>query len=488
MKKVSKMSKKIITMFMVGAILVCDVSNYFIIDTNAKSWFGIFGNDKKESETLEGAVLESAVIESEVSENEIVENFKLEGYTLENEIIDKEITELLLDDETIENVISCQTVYVSKDNIDEFAKNSQTSHLFGNNFNIKSVLKKFAIGTGIIVTVVVLKKAHLHGPVASVVVKAADDALKFAKAGATIGGVFGSVTGAADEIDKSGTTSALIGFATATAGLIITIVSFVGAIPTGGSTTLTIPAGIKLVLAGTSMAAASVGTVVAGKNAITKIVTADSKDIDWNNIDWGKVGISSVEKAVNNSADGYMFGAIVGTVYGGVEGYEYYHKFGAPYTSKADRIKFLKDATKKSGKWTGKVGESDFVLKKAIKLKDGTTVKRITYKNGIPDFSKYSKAEVNINMTANRTNNFKQGDEILADYWSKIKFEGKTWSARDIATYRNANKLTWHEMSNMKSMQLVPSDINSQFKHFGGVAEYNVYSKQIGGVEIGEFD
>lgn len=489
MKKYSKIFKRIMSLFIIIAMLLCNASDCFISDVYAKSIFGIFEKDKKENESLEGVVLEGTIIEGEKTEKEIVENTKYEGYVLEKEIVEKEITELLLEDKTVEDVISCQTIYVSQNNIDEFSKNSQTAQLFGNNMDISSVLKKLAIGTGVIVTVVVLKKAGLPDPVASVVIKAADDSLNFAKAGAAIGGIYGGATGAANEIDKSGTASSLIGFATATAGLVLTIVSFVGAIPSGGSTTLTVPAGIKLVLAGTSMVAASAETVAAGKNAITKIISTDSKDINWNDIDWGKVGISSIEKAVSNSSDGYMCGAIIGTVYGGVDGYDYYHKYGAPYTSKADRIKFLEDATKKAGKWTGKVGESDYILKKAIKLKDGTKVNRITYKNGIPDFSQYAKAEVDIKkMTGNRSTNFKQADEVLADYWTRIKYEGKTWTARDIEIFRSANKLSWHEMSNMKSMQLVPTEINSQFKHFGGVAECNAYDRLMGGVESGEFD
>ncbi|MCX2822932.1 HNH endonuclease [Bacillus amyloliquefaciens] len=35
------------------------------------------------------------------------------------------------------------------------------------------------------------------------------------------------------------------------------------------------------------------------------------------------------------------------------------------------------------------------------------------------------------------------------------------------------NKLTWHELNDVKTMQLVPTKINSEFGHLGGVGEIN---------------
>lgn len=43
--------------------------------------------------------------------------------------------------------------------------------------------------------------------------------------------------------------------------------------------------------------------------------------------------------------------------------------------------------------------------------------------------------------------------------------------AGDIADIREELKLTWHELNDGKTMQLVPSEINSKFGHLGGVGE-----------------
>ncbi|RKW06826.1 HNH endonuclease [Streptococcus sanguinis] len=36
---------------------------------------------------------------------------------------------------------------------------------------------------------------------------------------------------------------------------------------------------------------------------------------------------------------------------------------------------------------------------------------------------------------------------------------------------RKQGKFTWHELNDMKTMQLIPSILNSKFGHLGGVAE-----------------
>lgn len=418
-------------------------------------------------------VTESVEIENVITENELHEFITTEIYLEEIVLAENKISELLLEEETITEVMCCKTIYVPQEHIEDFAENSQTTHLFGEGINIKSVLTKVAVGTGVIVTVVVLKKAGLPDPIASAVVAAADESLKFAGTGAVLGSLFGGLTGAIDELDETGRKSAAIGFATATAGLILSIVSLVAEVPSGGSTTITAAAGIKLVIAGISVLAATAGTAYAGYNAVKTYTSTDAADIDWSNVDWEKVGVSSAEKAVENAADGYMWGAIIGAVHGGAEGYDFYQKYNTPYTVYNVRLmQTPKDGN--GGKWKGKRGESDFVLDEPIIREDGTKITKVTYKNAVPDFSPFQKAQVKIpNMTNSRSKNFSQADKALAEYWTKIKYDGKTWVVRDIETYRKSNNLTWHEMSNMESMQLVPSEVNQTFTHYGGVAEYN---------------
>lgn len=436
-------------------------------------------------------VTESVEIENIITENELHEFITTEIYLEEIVLAEDKISELLLEEETITEVMCCKTIYVPQEHIEDFAENSQTTHLFGEGINIKSVLTKVAVGTGVIVTVVVLKKAGLPDPIASAVVAAADESLKFAGTGAALGSLFGGLTGATDELDETGRTSAVIGFATATAGLILSIVSLVAAVPSGGSTTITAAAGIKLVIAGVSVLAASAGTAYAGYNAVKTYTSTDAADIDWSNVDWEKVGVSSAEKAVENAADGYMWGAIIGTVHGVAEGYDYYQKYNAPYSTLKARI----NQTPKNdeyGHWAGERGKSDYIYDKSKTVKIGENTyeikagAKVTYKNGVPDFSSFQKAQVKIpNMTNNRTQNFKQADKVLAEIWTKNKYDGKSWTARDVETYRTSNGFTWHEMNNMESMQLVPTEVNAGFGHLGGVGEYNAMIGQKG---VSDFD
>ncbi|WP_337189388.1 HNH endonuclease [Streptococcus oralis] len=116
--------------------------------------------------------------------------------------------------------------------------------------------------------------------------------------------------------------------------------------------------------------------------------------------------------------------------------------------------------------WTGERGESTFVSNKdeVRKILDDVNLEGIEYENAIPDFSPVSKGEVKItDMGIDRNANFRQADELLARELEKTR--------REIVKFRKENKLTWHELNDMTSMQLVPSIINSKFGHLGGVSE-----------------
>lgn len=127
------------------------------------------------------------------------------------------------------------------------------------------------------------------------------------------------------------------------------------------------------------------------------------------------------------------------------------------------------------GEWTGDRGESKFIpydedLKELLK-KFG--IDGIEYHNGIPDFSPVTDTTVAINdMTSNRYNNFKLADEECAKEWNSKARDGRTdWSARDVEKWRRENGYTWHECSDMKTCQLVPTKIHAAFGHLGGHAE-----------------
>jgi len=426
---------------------------------------------------------ENILTEDIIVENTLTEFITSEIYLEEFILVEDTVTELLLEEEMINEVILCKTIYIPQDHINEFAEHSQTAQIFGEGFQIKSVLNKVAIGTGVILTIAIVKKAGLPQPIASIVAAAADESLKFAKSGAVVGTVFGAFTGAADEIDETGRITAVTSFALATVGVIVTAVSLVGAIPSGGTSSWGVAEGVHLAWTGVKFLLATTGAVVAARDTVKAFTSTPVSEIDWDNVDWDKVGVSTAQKAIQYGADGYMWGAIFGAVDGGVE--NYYQKFCTPYTQYQNRLKQTPLDGKK-GHWSGKRGESDFILDEPIKLPDGTTITKITYHNAVPDFSPYALAEVKIpNMTDLRHGaggNFEQADNALAELWTKTKYQNRTWTGADVEAFRSnyPYKLTWHEMSNMESMQLVPFDVNNTFTHYGGVAEYNAMIGQKG--------
>ena len=424
---------------------------------------------------------ETIIPETVINEQYLDEFILGEEYLEELTLAEDKISELLLEEKVIEEIILCKAIYVTQDNIDEFSQNSQTARLFGDGIDLGPLLTKLAIGTGVIVTLVVLKKVGLPEPIASVVVAAADEALAGAGVGAGVASLFGGMMGALNEIDPSGRLAAILGFATATAGFIIALVHLVGLVPSGGASSIGVGLGIRLALAGIATLSMGAATVNASSNLVRKLTTTDASEIDWSNIDWEKVGMSAAEQAINYGADGYMWGSIFGAIDGGAQGYEYYHKFNTPYTTKKFRI----DHTPKDdsgGKWTGERGESDFILDEPLKCSDGTVVDRITYKNGVPDFSNYQYAEVKVKISNYRPSNYRLADEALAQHWTNIRHLGKKWSRIEVSNYRTEHGLTWHEMSNMDYMQLVPTEVNGTFLHCGGVTEYNAFLEQNGGI------
>lgn len=441
---------------------------------------------------------ENVIEEDKITEDVINEFITTEIYLKEIVLAEEKISELLLAEDMINEVILCKTIYVPQDHIEEFSENSQTEQLFGEGIDFKALATKVAVGTGIIVTLVILKKVGLPDPVASVVIGAASESMKFAATGAAIGSLYGGLTGTADGIDTTQRTSAIIGVAAATAGLIISIVSLVAAIPSGGSSAIGVAEGIKIGIAGVSILASTIGTTVSTVNAVKTFKATDATEIDWDNIDWDRVGVSAAEQAINGMADGYMWGTIAGAVYGGAEGYANYEKYSTPYSKKLreegeiyngkTRHDIIPAENSKIGKWSGTRGESDFILNEPLVLNDGTVVTKVTYKNAVPDFSPYQQAKVKISgMTDQRygaDGNFAKADEALAKQWTQTKHIGKTWTARDAANYRESNRLTWHEMNNMEYMQLVPTDVNATFGHLGGCSEYRIMIGQTGGSEF----
>lgn len=127
-----------------------------------------------------------------------------------------------------------------------------------------------------------------------------------------------------------------------------------------------------------------------------------------------------------------------------------------------------------NGKWTGERGESTFIHEneKVNEILSQVDKKGIDYSDAVPDFSPVSKGRVEIEgMSIDRDINFKKADERLAEKCGVTPKEVRKW--------RKQNKYTWHEDNDLKTMDLVPSVINSKFGHLGGVSEAGKAEKKL---------
>lgn len=151
------------------------------------------------------------------------------------------------------------------------------------------------------------------------------------------------------------------------------------------------------------------------------------------------------------------------------------NQYQSTYKERVDRTP---SEQSERGVWTGERGESTYIPsdKEIKQLLEKYGLEGIEYKDGIPDFSKCSECTVEIdNMTDKRygkDGNFAQCDEKCAEQWNKEGRDGKNdWTARDVQEWREKNGYSWHERNDMKTCDLVRTEVNDYFGHLGGVAE-----------------
>jgi len=100
------------------------------------------------------------------------------------------------------------------------------------------------------------------------------------------------------------------------------------------------------------------------------------------------------------------------------------------------------------------------------KILDKYSIEGIPFKNGEPDFSVVSKGTVEIdNFSENRYGkggNFDQACEKLA--------EKRGCTKQDVKNWMRENKYTWHEKSDCKTMEKVPTEIHGNIRHEGGIS------------------
>ena len=114
------------------------------------------------------------------------------------------------------------------------------------------------------------------------------------------------------------------------------------------------------------------------------------------------------------------------------------------------------------GHWEGERGNS-----KWFPNRDEIPKNPLTNPDGEPEFSPVAKGTVEIDhFTDNRYGkggNFDQACEKLAEQRGCTKEEVKAWMKE--------NKYTWHERSDCKTMDKVPTEIHGNIRHSGGISE-----------------
>lgn len=167
--------------------------------------------------------------------------------------------------------------------------------------------------------------------------------------------------------------------------------------------------------------------------------------------------------------------------------------YSAPETTKdfvEARFPTMRTPQEDKGIWLGDRGNSRFVPNdpeaQAVMKEYGQ--ESVAIQNSHPDFKPFTMhdtpwgnqdCEVKIgHMTSQRTGadgNYYQADEELA---RKI---GGGVTRDDIRHYREENKLTWHEVEDGKTMQLIPTVINGSVAHTGGTS-VSGYGQKMGDI------
>lgn len=167
---------------------------------------------------------------------------------------------------------------------------------------------------------------------------------------------------------------------------------------------------------------------------------------------------------------------------------EYFSKEG-PYLRSMEERKI--QALKGEGEWFEEESSLIFIPsseKARSELKESGIEGIIYDKYAEPYFEKVSKVTVQIeNMTSERYGpggNFEKANKNCAEKWNEEGFEDKyDWIARDVEKWRNdpEHRYTWHERSDMKTMDLVPNETHDKCKHYGGCAECKARDGLLGG-------
>lgn len=207
----------------------------------------------------------------------------------------------------------------------------------------------------------------------------------------------------------------------------------------------------------------------------------NSRFSDWNTIDWENT--SSTPEELRQIEEMEQNGEFE------IDGVDY---SSVKVTSNFEEPQFptMRTPTGNAGTWLGERGNSGYIpdnpAAQAVMREYGQD--SVAIHNSHPDFSPFSvhdtpwgtqTCEVEIGhmvpQRAEADGNYMQADEELA------KMIGGGVTRDDVRQYREQNKLTWHEVEDGKTMQLIPTVINSSVAHTGGVS-ISGYGQKMGDI------
>ena len=139
------------------------------------------------------------------------------------------------------------------------------------------------------------------------------------------------------------------------------------------------------------------------------------------------------------------------------------------FSARATRIDLAK---RSDGEWSGEVGDSELTpndegVRETMAEFGETTV---GYKDGVVDFSPFSRETVQVDeMTPDIVTNRANAYRAVAEKWNKEAKDGRTnWAQTDVREWKQNENLTFHECSDLKTIQFVPANIHEACKHTGG--------------------
>ncbi|MBE6325872.1 MAG: hypothetical protein E7077_02230 [Bacteroidales bacterium] len=121
-------------------------------------------------------------------------------------------------------------------------------------------------------------------------------------------------------------------------------------------------------------------------------------------------------------------------------------------------------------------------------VKDKYDFEGVEFKNKEPNFRPFSRGHVILKegqYTSKRKKNFKMADKQMAnqlnDAYEKKHGEKRNplYTRNDVKKWRVENGYTWHEERNCQDLQKIPSIINNNIPHSGGIAAKKVEESEV---------